>query len=299
MQAFALWRLPLLAAFWAAGDCRLAVRVGVDDAAVSYRSELANLGEVESDDRRFWTAEFDNLESQLERLQGAAATAEEVANATASNATKKQKGTGALATEKHHSPLAGLKLNLNPKSVADLVPALAMLKGLYEDGKDRIAKLNVREKKYKQQFADKEAEHNRRLVRIEARFKNHTLSAEFRTNETRDETRMWTYWQRVRERQHRQFHTSLKIQHGTMERVKTMMDMYEKTINGQGKDKAQVKKQLSRVSQGAMPDIVFLQGDVRAAWHEMHGFCGRALSELRAARLEAAAAAPLAPAGRS
>jgi hypothetical protein len=287
----------------------------VDDAVVSYRSELANLGEVESDDRRFWSVEFDSLEAQLERLQGAAASAEEAANATknatanatANNATK-TKGTGALATEKaaptkkavaekRHSPLAGLKLNLNPKSVADLVPALAMLKGLYEDGKDRIAKLNAREKKYKQQFADKEAEHNRRMVRIESRFKNHTLSAEFRTNETRDENRMWNYWQRVRERQHRQFHTSLKIQHGTMERVKTMMDMYEKTISGQVKDKAQVKKQLSRVSQGVMPDIVFLQGDVRAAWHEMHGFCGQALSELRAVRREATA--PLEPAGRT
>merc|ERR550537_1962771 len=144
-----------------------------------------------------------------------------------------------------------------------------MLKGLYEDGKERIAKLNAREKKYKAQFADKEAEHARRLARIEARFKNGTLSAEFHANETRDETRMWTYWQRVRERQHRQFHTSLKIQHGTMERVKTMMDMYEKTINGQVKDKAQVKKELAKVSQGVMPDIVFLQASVRQAWHEM------------------------------
>merc|ERR1719252_201227 len=176
------------------------------------------------------------------------------------------KGTGALATEKaappkkavaekRHSPLAGLKLNLNPKSVADLVPALAMLKGLYEDGKDRIAKLNAREKKYKQQFADKEAEHNRRMARIESRFKNHTLSAEFRTNETRDENRLWNYWDRVRERQHKQYHTALKIQHATLEKVKKMIDMYEKTIAGKTDE---AKKELRKV---APPEIVFLQAD--------------------------------------
>merc|ERR550539_282875 len=52
------------------------------------------------------------------------------------------------------SPLAGLKLNLNPKSPADLAPALSMLKSLYEDGKERISQLNAREKQLKQRFDD-------------------------------------------------------------------------------------------------------------------------------------------------
>ena len=36
-----------------------------------------------------------------------------------------------------------------------------------------------------------------------ARGKNHTLSADFLKNETKDEMRLWNYWERVRERQHR------------------------------------------------------------------------------------------------
>merc|ERR1719469_1674460 len=58
---------------------------------------------------------------------------------------------------RHFNPLAGLKLNLNPKSAADLAPALAMLTGLYEEGKERIGKLNVREKDLKHKFEEKQA----------------------------------------------------------------------------------------------------------------------------------------------
>merc|ERR1719230_1585819 len=89
-----------------------------------------------------------------------------------------------------------------------------------------------------------------------ARAKNHTLSDEFLKNETRDENRLWAYWEKVRERQHRQFHTSLKIQHGMMTKVKTMMDMYEKAMSG-GAKSAEVKKELAHVEGGA-PEVVFL-----------------------------------------
>merc|ERR1711920_788642 len=106
------------------------------------------------------------------------------------------------------------------------------------------------EKESKRKFDEKKSKHQQRLNDIDARYKNHTLSLEFRTNETHDENRIWNYWERVRERQHKQFHTSLKIQHSTLDKVKTMIDMYEKTISGKA-DKNQVARQLAKVSGGA------------------------------------------------
>lgn len=227
--------------------------------------------EEDSADQRFWAAEWAAQEAALLRLEYAAGGA---------NTTKEVNQTAGL--EKHRkSPLSGLKLNLNPTSTADLVPALAMLKSLYEDGKERIAKLNVREKESKQRFAEKEATHTARLERIEARFKNRTLSAEFKANETKDENRLWSYWQRVRERQHRQYHTSLKIQHGTMEKVKAMINMYEKTMSGKA-DKGQVQKELAKVAGGVVPEVVLLQDTRRDAGR----YCLLALEEVRRARAD-------------
>lgn len=210
-------------------------------------------------------------------------------NATNTNQMASTNGTSSVVTVTHNvktasrarraSPLNGIKINLNPKSVADLAPALAMLKALYEDGKERIAELNAREKQSKQRFDAKQAEHVARLKTIDERFKNHTLSAEFRTNETRDENRMYSYWERVRERQHRQFHTSLKIQHGTMEREKLMIDAYEKTMAGTA-NRAQVSKELAKVA--GVPEVVLVQ----VAWRSAAAFFRGALAEVRAARAE-------------
>ena len=142
------------------------------------------------------------------------------------------------------------------KGKAALAPMLAMLKGLYQDSKDRIAQQNAREEKSKKWFTEKEADHKAKLATIEGKFRNGTLSEEFRTNETRDENRYFTYWSRCRERQHRQFHTNLKIQHAMMMKTKKMVDMYEKALSGKASEEAQVKKQLQG---GGMPEIVFLQ----------------------------------------
>merc|ERR1719240_326227 len=114
-----------------------------------------------------------------------------------------------------------------------------MLKSMYQDSKDRIAQSNAREEKSKKWFAAKEAEHKSKLEQIEGRFKNHTLSQEFRTNETNDENRYFNYWSRCRERQHRQFHTNLKIQHAMMMKTKKMIEMYEKTMSGDATQEAQ------------------------------------------------------------
>jgi len=161
-----------------------------------------------------------------------------------------------------------------------LAPMLGMLKGLYEDSKQRIAQQNVREEKSKKWFTGKEAEHSAKVAEIDGKFKNHTLSEEFHTNETRDETRYFTYWQRCRQRQHRQFHTNLKIQHAMMSKVKKMVDMYEKALSTKASDQVQAKKQLGAMT--GMPEIVFLQ-DVQRT---VGSFCRDSLSEVRKERAE-------------
>jgi hypothetical protein len=218
---------------------------------------------VQAEDVRFWSSEWEAMESDLHELVS-----------VAKSMPDSEKGKRKALVPPH--------LNLNPKSAADLVPALGMLKALYEQGKERIGQLNAREKSLKSNFAEKEAQHKAKLERIESRFRNHTLSAEFRTNETRDENRIWNYWEKCRERQHHQYHTALKIQHGTLEREKKMIDMYEKTMAGKTEE---AKKELAKV---APPEIVFLQ--TRRAVVQ---FCGESLTELRSAREELLHAVPL------
>jgi len=299
-------------------------------AATAVKAEWAACAKADSEDRRFWAAEWASLEAMLRQLQEAATGAPhsqslllvQQANASGSNAksavsvvqgtgakvngtnvkvnstSAKANGTAAMRSStgsqpngtskaRRTSPLAGLKLNLNPKSKADLMPALGMLKSLYEDGKQRIAQLNAREKKSKADFEEKETRHKARIAQIEARVKNHTLSEEFSKNETFDENRLFKYWQGVRERQHRQFHTSLKLQHGTLNKVKNMIEVYEKTLSGKA-DKAEIKKDLANV--GVAPVVVLLQ----KAWREQLPFLTGALEEVRKARAELRRGAPAA-----
>jgi len=242
--------------------------------------------DMEAADTQFWASEWEGMESELLQLQAAAVG--QVANKTAAQqaaAVERPANKSSIAGvqpvakatkhPKHFNPLAGIKLNLEPKTPADLAPALAMLTGLYEDGKERIAKLNAREQDFKQKYLKTQATHEQRIKTIEARVKNGTLSKEFAANETRDEGRLWTYWKNVRERQHRTFHTSLKIQHSTLTKEKQMIDMYEKTIAGK-ESKKELAKEFSKVG-GTVPEVVFFQEVQRG----IVKFCHDELAEVR------------------
>jgi hypothetical protein len=274
--------------------------------------DWATYAQAEAEDRNFLLNQLDETESELVKLQKFVTKASQSfaglqisaaptkTNATEKNATEAApaatkadtKATpaakvdaAALAAAAAADPMK-MVASLMPKgkggmNVAALAPMLAMLKGLYQDSKDRISQQNVREEKSKKWFADKEIEHKTKMEQIEGKFKNHTLSEEFRTNETRDENRYFNYWSRCRERQHRQFHTNLKIQHAMMNKVKKMIDMYEKTLSGKASDQEAAKKQLGAVA-GGMPEIVFLQ----EAQHTVATFCSESLAEVRKERVE-------------
>merc|ERR550514_1908832 len=132
---------------------------------------------------------------------------------------------------------------------------LEMLKGLYQTGRERIAELNKREKQSKERFANFEKKHKTRMAKFEDEHMNHKMSDEMYKNCTRDENRMYAYWPKVREREHRQYHNMLKLQHATMQREKVMIDMYEKTISAPEKNRAAVKKELGQAA-GSLPEVV-------------------------------------------
>lgn len=223
--------------------------------------------QVESDS--FWTAIFNAQEAELLKLQQlvAAPVAPEVketaAAAPVAAAAETAPAVAAAETDLSKKFPGMPELNFKPMNKnAQLIPMMTMLQGLYEDGKDRIGTLNSKEEKSKQWFTEKEQEHTVKLKDIEDKFESHHLSEKFRDDEMADTKRMWSYWSRVRSRQHRQYLSALKIQHGTMKRIKTMLGLYEDTLNGKG-DAAKIQEELSKVMSsvtgGAGGHLVLIQ----------------------------------------
>jgi len=260
--------------------------------------EWAELSQAEAEDRRFLLTQLDETEDELVKLQhflesaGTAALKKtgflaglQISAAPAAKAVAKVAPVAKVAeVKKAVAVKPAAKMPPMPKmpkmklqGAAMLAPMLGMMKSLYDDSKERISQQNKREAKSKTWFASKEAEHNAKLAQIEGKFKNHTLSEEFRTNETRDENRYFNYWSRCRERQHRQFHTNLKIQHGMMMKAKKMIDVYEKALSTKPADKKQAAKEVRQMT--GMPDIMFLQ-------KALGGFCQDSLVEVRKERTE-------------
>jgi hypothetical protein len=264
--------------------------------------DWAALAEAEAEDQSFLLHQIDQMESQLVELQHyleavgrkpvmaglqiSAAPVNKTAKAAVKSVAKTsepKKETKVAAKKEDEDPakmLASMHIPNLGKGLmgkAALAPMLAMLKGMYTDTKQRIAEQNTREDKSKKWFTSKEAEHKQKLESIEAKFKAHKLNEEFHTNETRDENRYFNYWERCRQRQHRGFHTNLKIQHAMMTKVKKMIDMYEKALSPKAADQATAKKEVAQMT--GMPEIVFLQRSVS-------DFCHESLVEVRKERSE-------------
>lgn len=173
--------------------------------------------------------------------------------------------------------LAGLPSMQDMKAVqgkATLIPMLAMLKGMYDDQKHRIAELNKHEEESKKRFAKQKAEYEARIAHI----KNQTLlSPETMKNATEQATKFFKYWERSRERGHRQFHNALKITHSSMQKEKEMIAAYEKAIAGDAptaKDQAKMKEIKNSLPEQAPEVVLAQQRKVVAA------FCQETLKEI-------------------
>lgn len=172
-------------------------------------------------------------------------------------------------------------------SGAELVSMLAMLEGLYNRSKEQISSMGVREKKSNDDFKDREARHNEQMTAINASFENGTLSEESHTKKLQSENQMWAYWQKVRALEHRQYLTSLSIKHSMMNKMKVMIDLYKKVIDG-SVDDAEIKKEIAKVSGKSVNNFVVLLQDVDTLRHRktllkaITHFCEDVLAEMDA-----------------
>jgi len=141
---------------------------------------------------------------------------------------------------------------------AMLAPALGMLHGLYDDQKGRISSLNKREQKSKDRFAEQQKKHDEKVASLQGKLDNHKISKEFFDNSTKDENRLFKYWQSCRERAHHSFHTQLKLTHGLMEKEKGMIGAYDKALADPEPTKEGLKA-FNKVAGNEQPEIVLMQ----------------------------------------
>lgn len=262
-------------------------------------------------DQQYWASQFGQLQTEMFRLQkaagvtvtadlqmgsqsvnnktvgsnttGAAAKPAQVKPHNVSEAAKLPSGAIDKAAEAFEKTAAGLASLPPMPSMADakaaqgkvmLVPMLEMLKGMYADQKHRIAELNKHEEEAKKRFEKQKAEYEARIAKI----KNNTLlSAGTAKNATEQATKFFKYWERSRERGHRQFHNALKITHSSMQKEKEMIAAYEKAIGGavpSQKDQAQLKELKQSLPEQAPEVVLAQQRKIVAA------FCQETLKEL-------------------
>jgi len=141
---------------------------------------------------------------------------------------------------------------------AMLAPALGMLHGLYDDQKGRISSLNKREQKSKDRFAEQQKKHDEKLASLKDKIDHNKISKEFFDNSTKDENRLFKYWQGCRDRAHHQFHTQLKLTHGLMEKEKGMIGAYDKALADPEPTKEGLKA-FNKVAGNVQPEIVLMQ----------------------------------------
>jgi hypothetical protein len=150
-------------------------------------------------------------------------------------------------------------------SGAQLPVMYAMLSGMYDHFKERIGEANKHEAKSKKLYEQRKADYEAKLKAMKdkaAEEKRPLQPGEEPPYASlqKTEERIFNYWTRQRELQHRQYHTMLKIAHGGMTRMKDAMKMYETAMAG-GKPKQQDLQKLQEMA----PEVVFAQVKVHLA----------------------------------
>jgi len=124
------------------------------------------------------------------------------------------------------------------------------LSNLFAHLKSNIANSNKAQKDSKKTYASEAADVQRRLDRDRKKLQQKNLSKfdqGFITNRTLAEERELNYWNRQRDLNHGMFHNTLKMTHGLMSRVKTVMEAY-KDVMKNGRLDPKLAEQLHVVS---------------------------------------------------
>lgn len=270
-------------------------------------SVAASDEQAEMSERKFLVAQWRVLENELVQLQHALTNGTNTSN-TSKPAAKTVAATQHKVQVAQHKEVKNVHSDIQDRLAsvqgimkgkmgkAMLKPMLAMLKGLYQDQKQRIGDLNKKEEESKKRFAAQKAQFDKRIQKIQDEVKQHKFSAEFGANQTRDYTHQFKYWEGVRQRDHKQFHNALKITHGLMSKEKDTIHQYEVALaSGKGKDSEDdahdkfvngIMKTMAahkneedkkeKASSTEMPEVVLFQ------------FCQDSLTEVRSALQEIA-----------
>jgi len=221
----------------------------------------------EEREEEFWTMQWQTLESEAFKLERSLTP-----HVSAFLQTSKQPAHSQAVLDSIKGQVKGLM------GKAALAPMLSMLKGMYADQKKRIGTLNKQEKESKARFDKQQKEYQERVKYLEDKAKAHKLDAEFVKNGTAEYKRQFTYWQHVRERNHRQYHNTLKITHGMMEREKNMISQYEKALAMPDPAASASKAPAKAAKPEEAPEVVLEQQRV-----EFKKFCRDSLVEIHSA----------------
>lgn len=223
----------------------------------------------EEQEEEFWTLQWQTLEREAFKL-------ERILTPHVSNFLQisKQPAHSQAVLDKIKGQVKGLM------GKAALAPMLSMLKSMYADQKKKIGSLNKQEKESKVRFDKQQKEYQERVKYLEDKgeAKGGKLDAEFVKNGTAEYKRQFTYWQHVRERNHRQYHNTLKITHGMMEREKNMISQYEKALAIPDPAASASKAPAKAAKPEEAPEVVLEQQRV-----EFKKFCREALVEIHTA----------------
>lgn len=195
-------------------------------------------------------AELSDTTHQLEEM-----LLDVMSNATLSNATSSTlRGTSKAVNSTSSMPKFSANVTANLKFQQNKLDAL------FKHLKLNIASFNKREadqKKDGQEYAERLKV---RLDKDRKRLQDASLSAfdhEMLVNRTRMEENELKFWTHGRELQHDMFHSNLKLTHGLMSRVKTVMEAYKQMLTN-----GKVDPNLTKSLKDALPKA-FIQKENR------------------------------------
>jgi len=183
------------------------LRTGQSPLDAAFQGEEVARKEVLAKDRVFWGEMTAGTELELQQLAKVAGS-----------------------SRKKGAKLAGLQLvgsHEAPSDSATMASEAELLNGFYEDSKKRIVQLNQHEAVSKQRYLEHQATDRARVSEIESEFRGKHADSALKAHLEDEEGFFKKYWERVRARNHKQFHTCLKIQHGLMDRLGSMREAYK------------------------------------------------------------------------
>lgn len=148
---------------------------------------------------------------------------------------------------------AGEALQAMSKLGVAQMPAMeALMKGMYESWKDKIGAANRAEAKQKADCDKNIADLEKKRIALNSKEADETYF------------KLESYWKKQRALAHRQYHTALKIMHTGMAKFKSVEGAMDDAVKGKKPSKKDL--QVIGATNGAMPDIVFVQLQSVVRW---------------------------------